>query len=113
LYEAIKDGVEVARKADNIEVMKQLLDAQKEALDLLDQNRALRERIRTLEEKAQIQGSLIFRDNKYWVGRLNQTDGPYCTTCWDVDGRLVRMLTGDFEIRYCNFCTYHRSKPKR
>jgi hypothetical protein len=30
LYKAIKDGVEVARKADNVEVMEQLLDSETE-----------------------------------------------------------------------------------
>ena len=60
-YEAIKDGV-VARKADNIEVMKQLLDAQKEAPDL-EENRALSADQGALEEKQNVQGSLKFRDN--------------------------------------------------
>ena len=113
LYEAIKDGVEVARKADNIEVMKQLLDAQKEALDLFEENRALKDRIRALEEKQQIQGSLKFRDNKYWREEGGTSDGPFCTTCWDIEGRLVRMHNSPSSSRdwvYCDWCTYRRKK---
>ena len=112
LYEAIKDGVEVARKADNIEVMKQLLDAQKEALDLFEENRALKERIRALEEKQKIQGSLKFRDNKYWREEGGTAEGPFCTSCWDVEGRLVRMHTSPSNPKhhYCDWCQYQRKK---
>ena len=115
LYEAIKDGVEVARKADNIEVMKQLLDAQREALDLFEENRALKDRIRELEEKQKLQGSLKFRDNQYWREDGETSEGPFCTTCWDVENRLVRMRQGTRsgtgrEFFYCDWCIYQRKK---
>ena len=117
IYEAIKDGVEVARKADNVEVMKQLLDAQKEALDLFEENRALRERVRKLEEQAELNGPLKFRENKYWLEREGQdTEGPFCATCWDVENRLVRMQTSKSNTRdwiYCDWCTYQQLKGRK
>lgn len=105
IYEAIKDGVEVARKADNIEVMKQLLDAQKECLDLLDENRKLKERIRELEESQRITGELVFRESSYFRPSATGEEGPFCSVCWDVDRRLVRMHEGSYGQHYCMHCT--------
>jgi hypothetical protein len=116
LYEAIKDGVEVARKADNIEVMKQLLDAQKEARDLFEENRRLKEHIRELEKRRDISANLRADGKRYWLRVEKGEDGPFCTTCWDVDGRLVRLtLTSDREDdgTLYGFCAYCASGARK
>jgi hypothetical protein len=109
LYEAIKDGVEVARKADNIQVMKQLLDAQKELLDLFDENRKLKERIRELEVREDVSRNLRYDGERYWLTRDGAEDGPYCSVCFDHDGKLIRLTNGATRGSYwCGVCSTKR-----
>jgi hypothetical protein len=106
IYEAIKDGVEVARKADNIEVMKQLLDAQKEALDLFEENRQLKVRIRELETREDVSKSLKYDGQRYWLHKDGQQDGPFCSVCFDYDGKLIRLTNGATSGTYwCGVCS--------
>lgn len=44
-YEAIKDGIAVAQKVDNIPLVSELIDAQKQILDLIQENQVLKEKI--------------------------------------------------------------------
>ena len=41
-YEAIKDGINVAQKADNIPLVNNLIEAQKQILDLINENNKLK-----------------------------------------------------------------------
>ena len=68
-------------------------------------------RLRGVIEDLQARQTLQFRDNAYWVNREEQpADGPYCPTCWDVDRRLVHLLTSPDGTAYCAYC---RERPKR
>lgn len=40
-YEAIKDGISLAQKADNLLLVQNLIDAQKQILDLMNENNEL------------------------------------------------------------------------
>lgn len=52
-----------------------------------------------------------FRDNAYWLRRGGQTaDGPYCTVCFDIDRRFVRMLTVPDGTTCCEYCTKYRPR---
>ena len=41
-YEAIKDGITAAQKADNIPLVNNLIEAQKQILDLINENNKLK-----------------------------------------------------------------------
>lgn len=41
-YEAIKDGISLAQKADNLPLVQNLIDAQKQILDLMNENDELK-----------------------------------------------------------------------
>src|SRR5688500_3666711 len=108
-YEALKDGITVAQKADNIELVQTLIEAQKEMMDLVETNRELREQKQKLKEQLQLRAAMKFRDNQYWLDLPGQTpEGPYCSTCFDVDKNLVRMHGSSSGWIYCDYCTYRR-----
>ena len=47
-YDAIKDGIAVAQKADNLPLVKDLMDAQQQIFDLINENQQLKEEIQKL-----------------------------------------------------------------
>lgn len=92
LKETIKDAVSLAQKSDNIQLYKSILDAYNAAIDLMSENADLKERIKGLEMQKVTDDKLEFNNNAYWIKREDGTiDGPYCSKCWDVDKKLVRL----------------------
>jgi hypothetical protein len=113
VYEGIKDAVSMIQKTDNIELYRTILDIQKECLDLLEENRNFKERIRILEEEKTKNQALIVKGHCYYI-EMNDgnLDGPFCTTCWDRDRKLIRMhiSNGDgFDMASCHACGFSTS----
>lgn len=110
LYEGIKDVASIVQKADNIELYKKILDLQKEVLDIIEENKILKEKIMQLEKNDYLQKNLILKNECYYLNKDNgELDGPYCTTCWDKDKKLIRMTkyrTGSPTKIICNSCGY-------
>lgn len=96
VYDVLKDAVSIAQKADNIELYRILLDAQKDSMDLLEENRNLKEKIRKLKDNSAINKALIFKNNCYFKKEDIELDEPYCSKCWDDDRRLIRLHIDNF-----------------
>lgn len=94
LYEALKDLAKVIQRMDNIEVTQKLMDVQMQAGELIEEAHVLRDKVRQLETRSQIEQSLVFEDDVYYR-RLSKggEDGPFCSKCWDVTKALVRLHT--------------------
>lgn len=112
-YEAIKDAVSMIQKTDNIELYRTILDVQKECLDLLEENRILKEQVRLLQDNKDIQERLLVKGHCYYMPKENGSlDGPFCTTCWDKDRKLIRMHVSDsggFDLATCHVCDFGTS----
>ncbi|HAN10104.1 MAG TPA: hypothetical protein DCP90_05785 [Clostridiales bacterium] len=88
----IKDAASIVQKADNIELYQKILDIQASALELQEENINLKNKVRELEKRKNIEDSLEFRENAYYKKlEDNKEDGPFCSACWDKDKRLTRM----------------------
>jgi hypothetical protein len=88
----IKSIGEVIQKADNIDLYRKLLDLQAEAITVLEKLSELKKENKGLKEKLET-GKLTFKDKMYF---LKGDKNPFCSKCWDVDGKLIR-LHGDGE----------------
>ena len=76
---------------------------------LTEENAGLRFVIQELQHGDAL--PLQFRKNAYWLHRTGQApEGPYCSTCWDIERRLVRKLRADGGDLYCDYCTHYRRK---
>lgn len=83
----MKEVGELIVKADNIDLMRRLFDAQTQVAALYEENRALKERL-------VVRDQLVFRQNTYWRGE----DGPFCSRCWDAESLLMRIhVTEEFD----------------
>lgn len=112
-YEAIKDGIEVAQKVDNIPLVQNLMDAQKQIFDLLEENHQLKERIQQLEKAEDISAKIERHEDAY----ITLADDPqkriYCSCCWDQKKALVQGQKTTEGAYLCPSCGYNGYYDKK
>lgn len=95
----LKGAAEQAKALGKTEIIGSLIDVQVAMMEVLseqqmlaDENRELREKIRSLEEIVSAKRNLEFHHNAYW-SRLEDgsLDGPFATQDWDKSKQLVRL----------------------
>ena len=101
ILDTAKDAVMLVQKIDNIELYRKILDLQADALKIQEENDKLRGKVKSLEEALQIQGTLVFEDNSYFVIKVGSKEGPYCSLCWDKDRQLVRKHKDEHDWWWC------------
>lgn len=53
-------------------------------------------RIQELEQRLSLKEAMYFERPSYWLDKGdNPKDGPYCTRCFDVDQKAVRLRVDD------------------
>lgn len=91
IFDELKSIAGVLQEAGKIEQYRQILDAQKELLEMQKQILDLENENKEIKEKLKTQGSLVFENNAYWTVKDDKKDGPYCSCCWDDDRKTIRM----------------------
>lgn len=106
-YEAAKDALTIARKADNIELVQKIMDIQSEALEmqhnLQEKNEEvmkLKETIRSLEERKKY----MYEEGHKWYIDPKSPDIKFCPTCLNRDGFESPLGTLYDGHRYCGNC---------
>ena len=89
-YEAIKDGIAVAQQADNVPLVRELIDAQKQILDLIEENQRLRVQVRELQETSDISEKIVRHEDAYITLKDDPQSLIYCSCCWDTKRILVQ-----------------------
>ena len=80
-----------------MEAQEQIMLLREGVLELKEENFALREQVRQLEDTLKVRGELKFDGAVYWQQSEGNRDGPFCPQCWDNDERLGRLQgVGDF-----------------
>jgi len=105
LYDAFKDALNVAQKADNIELYRQLLDLSAQALDLQAEITRLKEENAELRKKRDLSNSLTRHIESFITKTDEALDLRYCSHCWDADEKLVQLSCdeddGTFVCPHC------------
>lgn len=95
---AIIDGLKLAGKtlqeAGKIEQYQQILDAQQKMLEMQSQISELTAENKVLRDELQVKQSLVYENNAYWSTMGVAKDGPFCSRCWDVTSKTVRLKRG-------------------
>lgn len=89
LKELLKDAKNFATGANDLQLKGVLLDIQDAVYELQDENRELRLKVEELENNNILGSEIEFKSGAYY----RNEDGPFCTKCWDVDNKLVRLST--------------------
>ena len=99
--EIIKNALEFAREQKNTDLAEKLIDLYRDFVglvetnqDLRNDNQQLKTEIAELRKRPDIAAKLrhVAASGSYYLKQDDgKEEGPYCTVCWDVDGRLVRQ----------------------
>jgi len=102
LYETIKEAFSLFQKADNIALYSQMLDIQKQAGDLIEENRELKEQIRILKRQSDLENEFDFLEGKAYI---NHKGTKICKSCWYSKARYqVITFTPSGDVTNCVRC---------
>lgn len=116
LYDAMKDAVNLAQKADNIELYRQLLDLSAQALDLQAEVAKLREENNELKRKQDISKKIIRHEEPCITIEGDDLSLYYCSHCWDAEQMLIQLnckTNGIFECSHCHTNGNYDNDKKR
>ena len=105
LYDAMKDAVNLAQKADNIELYRQLLDLSAQALDLQSEVAKLREENAMLKKQKDIEADIEYYVDAFVTKKSDTKPIKYCAACWVDKKKLVPiqiMNAGSYRCPLCN-----------
>ena len=72
-----KDIVELIKKGATVEAQEKIMALREAAIQLQDENQALRDKIRLLENDLEIKAKLEWEKPYYWLVDDQKKDGPY------------------------------------
>lgn len=116
IYDGLRDIVSTIQKIDNIELYRQILDLQREVLEVVAENTDLKGKLAEAEAQLSRKQDLRFEYNAYWAGEtLESSDGPFCAKCWDTRQQLVRMLVVGSNPQWskCHPCDISLKIPRK
>jgi len=109
-YEALKDGISVAQKADNLQLVRDLLEAQQQIFELINENNKLKLEIERLNEVVGIEENIERHRDAYITLKNDSEKLIYCSCCWDTKKMLVQgqvVNTGKYQCPACKTTAYY------
>ncbi len=106
VYAMIKDAINIAQKGDNIDLMRKLIDVQSELVDLQKRNLELGEENIALKAAAKIKDNIEYNQARTLAFQIENGNkvGPFCTSCFEKDGKLYSMRRWDGQKWHCPIC---------
>lgn len=90
-YDAFKDVINIAQKADNVELYRQLLDLGGQALDLQAENARLKEENAILRKRKNNEDRIERHKSQYLTLSGDVLNLKYCSVCWDSEEKLIQL----------------------
>jgi hypothetical protein len=111
-----KEVAKAVQEIHNLELYQRVLGLHSDIIELVEQNNQLRAENAELKKQQEIKGRLFPVHHPRLAYRLRgddetKEDGPFCSVCWDIDNKLVRMRayrTERGEDIICDYCGRHR-----
>lgn len=110
--ESIKMVGKTLQEINRLDLYSQMLEVQRQGLDLVQQNHDLLNRLRdakteneNLRNQKNIASDLVMNRDSYWR-RLtpDKFDGPFCSGCWDSKFMLIRLHVTNAYVNTCPVC---------
>ena len=110
LYDAVKDAIKLAQKADNIELYRQLIDISAQVIDLQAEIVRLREENARLKDEVHCHKSIVRHNSAYITLEDDDKQIPYCAICYGTAQKLIQLVDYDKSAYYCYNCKSHIDK---
>lgn len=109
-YDAFKDAISLAQKADNIELYRQLLDLSAQALDLQAEVSKLREENMRLQSEINKNVSVVRHQGAYITLADDEKSIPYCAVCYGKTKQLLQLRDFSYDKYFCYNCRVYIDK---
>lgn len=100
-FEAFKDVLTVAQKADNVDLVRQLLELNNQALEMQEEIRKLKQENVELRKVQDLESRIIRHSENFLTIEGESEDIRYCPVCWGNEHKLIQLLLYDGD--YCRF----------
>lgn len=90
-YDAFKDALNLAQKADNVDLYRQLLDLGAQAQELQVENAKLKDEIQELKRNKINEEKIVRHKQPYITLQDDAQLLKYCGICWDSEHKLIQM----------------------
>jgi hypothetical protein len=87
-----------------IELQQTLLSLQAENAELSEANRDLKKKIQELIDLSALSEEFYFDRNAYYKGEGAKRDGPFCSRCFDAEGKAIRLTQNMPGTGACHNC---------
>lgn len=104
IFEEFKAFSEMVLKLGSADINAKLIEIQSKIIGIQQENIELSKELNDLKALNEIRENLIFDNNMYWIRKSDKNDGPYCTKCFDENGKLIRLHSqgSDYKCPSCN-----------
>lgn len=101
LFETTTKVAKLITALDNQELANNYIELQNMILEINQQTQQKDEKIKQLEEALAFKNKLVVKDQAYFtVGKDGEIeDGPFCTKCFDRDGKKCRLVIDGNDTR--------------
>ena len=102
-----KDLAKLLQQYDNLEVTQKVIDLQREALEMQEELSRLREELKAQKDVSDRDSKLVIIDHMYFLqddAVHESRRGPFCSHCYDSEGKLVHMHGNTHEGFRCRTC---------
>lgn len=102
-YYRFKQVADLFLAGKHDEAKLQLAELQRLYVKLCDENLTRRTQLQEYEDILYLERNLYSDGRYYWLVTGGIKQGPFCPSCYNKDGLLVR-LAGEPHERYCTYC---------
>lgn len=93
------------KEAGRADLQVQLLELSEKLREKEDRIHTLEWEIRSLREAGDLKARVHSHEEMYFVRQDDGSDdGPFCTRCYDTDGKLIRLQVTDWDQPKCPEC---------
>ncbi len=102
-YYRFKTVSDLFMRGKHEEARLELAELQRRYVALCDENTTLKMQVQEYEDVLYLARNLVREQGFYWLITGSIRQGPFCPSCYDRDGLLMR-LSGDPGERFCATC---------
>ena len=106
-YDAFKDAISLAQKADNIELYRKLLELSHQALDMQNEISQLKEENAKLKNISILESEIEYYEDPFVTRKNDQKPIKYCAACWVDKRKLVPLQDNANDNYFCPLCKAH------